>query len=146
MKKVVLNLIFVICIVISITSCDKWWKCGGGKYAERLASVIEKEYVGESGTPAGYGVLMVYFEELCIGKDEKVSIYIDNALIGNISKAEGSREPPYGEQSESCITYPLEIGTHSFSLKIGEETMIGAPITIEQDYCLRLKNTIICGE
>jgi len=148
MKRVILSSIFAICIVISFTSCDKWWKkIGGGGYTERLASMTIKEDLRSSGgTPAGYGVLMVYFQELCIEKDEKVSVYVDDMLIGNISKAAGSRKPPYGEQSESCITCPLEIGYHSISLKIGKEVMNGDPILIEQDYCLRLVNNIVCAE
>ena len=148
MKKIILNSIFAICIVISLTSCEKWWKggIGGGTYTDRLAFTepIMESLDDKGGTPPGYGVLMVYFEELCIDKNEKVSVYVDNMCIGDISKAAGNRDPEFGEQSESCITCPLEIGNYSMSLKIGKDTYDVNPFVIRQNFCTRVPFKISC--
>ena len=140
MRKVILNSIFAICLLVSVNSCDYYWGDSEG-----FSSRIEREHFA---TPAGYGVLMVYFEKLCINASEKVSVYIDDELIGYISEAAGNKTPAIGTTSNSCITCYLATGEHTISYKIGAETeiMTEYPIKIEEDVCIRFVAYILCPQ
>ena len=122
---------------------------GGGGISDEPAFAGKAEYLGgpgKPGTPPGYGVLMVYFFELC----EKVSVSVDDMYgnsyyIGDISKTV-NQDPPYNTpNSESCRSGLLETGYYTITLKVGKKTYKGSEaFKIEQDYCIRIGGLLPC--
>ena len=115
----------------------------GGNGGKRKISSIIEVYEEELITPPGQGGFLVYFGELCLYDNEKVSIYIDGSYAGDITTAITENRPPDCGDTRG-VGYLLDVGVHALTAKLGNFDLGGTSLQIKQNYCYKLRLELPC--